>query len=645
MTVATYAALLGDLGMPPEAKLAAAPPLGLDAADYAERHIILPHGTNARSGQYSYRAAPYSEEWLRVMSDPAVRQVTLITSTQVGKSTALLLTLCWAVACDPCPMLWVGPRGVDVSYMVRRRLEPILRGSPDLARHLTGLRTDERKDEMAFANGAIIYTGTGRSAASLRSKPIKLAIGDEVSDWPATPKKHEGAHGVRLMSERTRTWGSEGRVVIATTPTVEDEAGWQSFLKSDRRRYWIPCPHCAGWQQLDEQQLRWNGDDPEHISDAHYLCRHCDQRILDTEKLPAMQKGKWVPEGVAIDERTGEVAPHELSAHRGYQLGALYSPWLTWGQYVHEMLLARHDPGKLQQFVNLWRGLPYKPVTRSVTAAVAASRVVPALPRGTVHERAEVLTAGVDVQKDYAVWTVRAWGRDEQSWGVDHGIVTTWSQLIALLLDHRWPQAGGTGKLVVTQALVDMADGNRTDEVYALAREHPHIIMPARGSGTLARPIKTLRLEDSKVQGGAGTMYTQWSHSWFYEKLTAGMRAEAGRRGAWWVCADPDPDYLQQIQAMQRQTTTLPDGSEREEWVATGADHYWDAECMAWAAAELCGATRLVGEGIAPQDVKAPDPVAVDNAADRMRREKQEQARWDRGRRSGGGWAIRPGRR
>lgn len=639
-------AILAAIGEPDaefttELRYALAPPPDIDAADYAERHIVLPHGTTARSGQYSYTAAPYSEEWLRVMSDRAVPKVTLITSTQVGKTTALLLTLCWGVACDPCPMLWVGPRGSDVAYMIKHRLMPSMRGSPDLARHLTGMRSDEKKDEITFANGAIIYTGTGRSAASLRSKPIKLAIGDEVSDWPATPKKHEGAHGVRLMSERTRTWGSEGRIVIATTPTVEDEAGWREYQKSDRRRYWLPCPHCAGWQQLEEQQLRWTGDDPEHIEDAHYLCRHCDERILDSEKLPAMQQGKWVPEAVAIDERTGEVAPHDLSPHRGYQLGALYSPWLTWGQYVHEMLMARRDPAKLQQFVNLWRGLPYRPITQSITPAVASSRVIPSLPRGSVHERVEVLTAGVDVQSDHMVWVVRGWGRDEESWLVDHGHAPTWSDLMRLLTEVRWPQEGNARGMLVTMACVDMADGKRANEVYALAREYPHLVVPARGHELKAIPVQRRRLTAaSKVVGGEGLEYALWSNPWFFAKLSAAMHAQPGQRGAWWTCADVERDYIEQLQGTQLQVTQRPDGTRDEQWVDVGPNHYWDAECMAMVAAELCGATRLVGEGIAPQDVRAPEPQDIRPMADRIREEKR---RWTTGR--SGGWAIRPGRR
>ena len=94
-----------DVEMPPPIRMALeAPPL-LNAVEYAERHIVLPHGSNARSGPYSVAAAPYSREWLLAMSDRSVRQVTLITSTQVGKSTALLLRLCWGIACDPSPML------------------------------------------------------------------------------------------------------------------------------------------------------------------------------------------------------------------------------------------------------------------------------------------------------------------------------------------------------------------------------------------------------------------------------------------------------------------------------------------------------------------------------------------------------------
>jgi phage terminase large subunit GpA-like protein len=643
-----------DVEMPAAIRMALeAPPL-LDAVEYAERHIVLPHGTNARSGPFSVAAAPYTREWLQAMSDRSVRQVTLITSTQVGKSTALLLRLCWGVACDPSPMLWVGPRGQDVAYMIRRRLEPILRGSPDLARHMSGVRSDERKDEISLLNGSIIYTGTGRSAASLRSKPIKVAIGDEVSDWPALPKKHEGAHGVRLMRERLRTWGNEAQLIIATTPTIEHEVAWQEFLSSDRRRFWVPCPRCGAWQQLAESQLRWPKDathETLELSTVLYVCAACGDPILDREKLPMMQRGKWVPEAVHIDTATGLVDEHAPNPHRGYQIGALYSPWITWGEYVRELLHAHADVTLMQAFTNLWRGLPHKPVIETLTPAQASTRVLKTLPRGHAHRAAQVLTCGVDVQKDYMVWVVRAWGYDWQSWLVDQGTSQTWGDLMRDVVLRAWPQHVTGKQMHVTRAGVDMADGHRTDEVYSLAREYAHVVTPMRGDHKRLVPVQMRSLSTSKVEGGVGMQFALWSNPLFFRRLRKGMSTDPGHRGAWWICSDPEGRYLRELGNVQCEITTDRKGQPIERWVTTGPDHYWDAEAMAWVAAELAGVAHLVDIGMAgapdakqsvhPDEQAEPDAPAVQ--ADQMRKAKPEP--WSRRGRGGGGWNIRPGRR
>lgn len=651
-------AILDAIGEPDEplsarVRYALEPPPQMDAADYAEAHVVLPHGTNARSGPYTFRAAPYSEEWLRVMSDTRVRQVTLITSTQVGKSTALLLRVCWGVGCDPSPMLWVGPRGIDVKYMVSRRLKPILSGSPELARHLTGTRSDDRLDEIAFGNGAILYTGTGRSAASLRSKPIKVAIGDEVSDWPQIPKKQEGAHGVQLMRERLRTWGTEAQLVIATTPTVETEAAWQEFLESDRRRFWLPCPRCGAWQTLEEDQLRWP-QDATHATlqddQVLYLCSTCGDPILDSEKLGAMQRGRWVPDGVPIDVTTGEVDAYEPSPHRGYQLSALYSPWLTWGAYARELLKANQDPERLQGFVNLWRGLPYRPVVQRMPGAQLAGRVLRSLPRGRVHRAAQVVTVGCDVQKDYLVWVVRAWGYDWQSWGVDHGICRTWSEFIRDVVERAWPRQDGNGSLAATKAGVDMADGNRSDEVYALAREYPGLVTPMRGDHRKVVPVQLRTLATSRVTGADGMQYALWSNPWWFRRIRQGMATEPGRRGAWWIGNDPDDRYLRELGNVQLELRQGKHRAVEEHWVSVGADHFFDAECMAMVAAELCGVAELVDNGMAaepePGAAVHPDdePPPGLTQADQVR--KRKAPAWTSGRRDrGGGWAIRRGRR
>lgn len=606
------ATILDDLRRFPEARLALEPPFAGNQAEYADQHIRLPGGANAKSGRFDWRYAPHSREWSISMSTPGVRQVTLCCGTQVAKTTAILLRLAYGVAAVPVPTLLIEPRGDDVTEVVRRRFVPIALASPDISRRLPKQRKDMSKREIQFGNGASLFTGTGGSMASITGKPCAVVIGDEFDLW-RSPHDH-----LLQMEQRTQTWRDTALIVLASNAyRPASETGiYQQFLEGDRRRYWVPCPHCGEWQRLVEEQLHYDVEG-KHVRNVRYLCSLCGEQITDDQKQAVLLAGEWRPERP------------EVTHHRSYQLSTLYSidvPFARYAQALHDATQDMERHGRM--FCALWRGEPYDPPPPDrLREGDPETRKQPRR-RGTVPSAAHMLVAGVDVQNDHMVWVVRAVGADLETWGVDYGKVFAWDDLTEVMFRRRWTAHGQPPP--VARVCIDVADGNRADEVYAWAMEHYGTVWPAKGSSVLPVPTRTHRVESSRHGAiGVGRVYVEWSHEWFFGAMHAGMHKLPGQRGAWWVPEDAEPEYLRQIANKYR---TQEKG--KPVWRKRGADHYADAEAMALVAAELAGARLIVRGGVATVDAPPPTPPSTDTVEAPRPRKPKPASDWLRGGRS-----------
>ena len=100
------------------------------------------------------------------------------------------------------------------------------------------------------------------------------------------------------------------KIITLCNPTMEEGYINIEYERSDRRKFWVPCPHCHGYQVLDFWQVKHQGEkrgewpkdrqDTEYIKAnrvARYECLHCGEEIDDKDKPGLLSRGKWVPEG------------------------------------------------------------------------------------------------------------------------------------------------------------------------------------------------------------------------------------------------------------------------------------------------------------------------------------------------------------
>lgn len=144
-----------------------------------------------------------------------------------------------------------------------------------------------------------------------------------------------------------------------------------------------------------------------------------------------------------------------------YSINSIYSPWITFGQVAAEFQRSKDDPADLMNFINSWLGEPWENLSANMDiGSVLEQRTE--IPAHVVPAWAQLLTAGVDVQKDYFYWTIRAWGAKLTSQNIAYGMARTWEELKPLWINSgRMKRESCGGR--VNAYCVD--SGYRTDEV------------------------------------------------------------------------------------------------------------------------------------------------------------------------------------
>lgn len=602
----------------PEERDAFRPPDQLTVSQWADAHRVLPSRNQAEPGPWETSRTPYLREIMDAMHDPEVREVTFAKSTQVGGTEALLNCLGWAMDQDPDPAVYLMPTDKARDEFMRDRVKPMVDGSPRLQRLKSARKTDWKKDRIDLP-AMTLWLLTAGSATELASKPVRWVFQDEIDKYPISTGRE--ADPCSLVEERSRTYADSARIVRASTPTTKSGRIWPAWEKSDQRLYHVPCPHCGTYQPLKWEQVKFPKDvrDPQRIIDedlAWYECEHCSKHISDAQKIAALQRGTWVPKGAKISKR-GKVTGAPRSRHRGYHIWAGYSPWVDWSQLVATFLELKVKD--LQNWVNSWLGEPWVEKDRETTAELIEARKLDYEP-GVVPRDAVLLTAGIDVQDGRRFFcAVRAWAPGLRSWLVEAMEISGYDALTQLVAENVWPQEGGDDSMEIRLAFIDSGSGSHAPDVYRWARKHPAKVRPSKGYQTQQEPLRRSRI-DGKGKGRrtiGGLELVTIDTNYFKDQLAGFLQTEPDDYGAWWIHQRPPPEYVHQMSAEHKVRKRRAGKLTKAVWETKPgrqANHYWDAEVYALAAATM----------LRVHVMKRPDGKAA--ARKKRRRRKPESA-------------------
>jgi len=454
------------------------------------------------------------------------------------------------------------------------------------------------------------------SGRGFRRVSRRVVIFDEVDGYPPSA----GAEGDQIkLGEKRAEYYWNRKIIAGSTPLIAGSSRIEEMFEAgDRRRFYVPCPHCGHMDYLAFHPkserghvMRWPNDQPEG---AFFDCSGGGCVIEETSKRAMLERGEWRADG-------------EFAGHASFHIWAAYSlsPNATWAQIATEFLDAKRlGPEKLKTFVNTVLGETWhergdapdweRLYQRREPYAIGLS------PQGPI-----ILTAGVDVQKDRLVYEVVGWGASKESWSVDAGelhgdtaLESTWAQLDALLSRA---YADGQDDRPATISMLAVDSGYNTQVVYGWARQHPMSRVIACKGMSGARMLVgapspvDVTVRGKKMQRG----YKVWPVGVDIAKseLYGWLRLRAGE-------GDPPPGYchfpeygesfFQQLTA-EHLVTAINRRTHRAkmEWqvLPNRENHFLDARILARVAAAVLGIDRMARPA---QDAPPPSPVAPPRA-------------------------------
>jgi phage terminase large subunit GpA-like protein len=584
-------------------------PPAMTVSEWADGFRVLPTA-NAEPGPWRTDRVPYLREIMDLLSvSSPVEQVVLMKGAQTGGTEAAMNAIGYWIDHAPGMIMAVLPSIDMVRKSSRTRFEPMLQETPALKAKIVPPRSREPGNTISlkeFPNGSLMMTGAN-SAASLRSHFVRYLVLDEVDAFPLDAD--DEGDPVALAMQRTVTFAGRRKIIMISTPTLAGVSRIErAWLESDRRRYFVPCPHCGTFQTLEWAGVRWSDGEPER---AFYACHDCGGVIEEHLKPALLAAGEW---------RAEMPGPGKAA---GFHLSALYSPFESWAAIAKDFLAAKDDPTRLKTWTNLKLGEPFEdlatqtlPVDELIGRAAEFEQPwIELLPDGIA-----AITAGVDVQDNRLEVEFVGWGRNEESWSIDYQIIhgdpagpEPWEALDRLLL-RRFRHRRDVPDLGVLAAAVDTG-GHRTSQVmaYSAARLQRRV-WAVKGKGGPHIPAWPKR--PPKPQRATMTPLHIVGVDGLKSTLFARLRLADGQPGACHFPSDRDRGWFMGLLA-ERPVRKFTRGVARIEWIVDRSVRNEPLDCRIYAMAALAGlaaagfslgdaAAKIAAASIRNGDASAP---------------------------------------
>lgn len=494
LDAADHAGTTTPPGDPLAAWLAGVAPVDtMTATEWAERYRILPPDS-AEPGPWRVSRVPFVREILDAMVTPGVTMC-VMKAAQLTITEAANNAIGYSADVDPAPILYLLPNVGMAREHSRKRIDPMFRDCERLdgllSRRNGGVNTRLVK---GWRGGGLMLAGSN-SAAALSSNVIRRLYVDEF-DRCARTLRGEGSV-VDVALKRMITFPDGVACVFSTPTTLGDSPIAEWYGRSDRRAYFVRCPHCEAEQVLEWSRVRWPALQP-HL--AQYHCERCDEAIDEGHKPGMMLDGRWIPRSPGVKLR-------------GYWISAMYSPFLRWRDLAIEWEEVRHDPERRRVFVNTMLAEPFDPLSIGGLRAETLRDLREPYTSTTVPAGAVLVTMATDVQADHLVTEWIAWGAHLERWHLD--VVRTPGTLDQPatqrahdeLLARRFRGADGR-ELRRRVALIDSSFDTVSVYRYVRGREATRRIYAVKGRsegpGAMPRPLwPGRRSSTDKSRGGA----------------------------------------------------------------------------------------------------------------------------------------------
>jgi phage terminase large subunit GpA-like protein len=582
-----------------------APPPRVSVAEWAAQFRRIAKGPER--GQWRNERTPYLVEPMECASSFSIyEQIVLMFATQLGKSEILYNSMLQRIDTEPQDMMMVQPTLQDAQDHSSKRFLPTVIATTALSGKVAVRKS--RDESTSWRSRSIqgdfaVYFAGANSASSLASKPLGFAVADEIDKWPADVDNEGPPLG--LLEERMSNF-SRRKLIVASTPTIKGASEIESrYLASDRRKYFVPCPHCGEmqiliWGQDKAYGIKWlkTAGGTARPETAVYICMHCGEAIEEFHKTEMLAAGAWRAEVPGAGR--GKVA--------GFWLNKLYSPlgWRSWEELVEEWVAANEkyragDRAPLKKFKNSSLAETWEEQGIGADHHALAARAEP-YELGLVPRHGLMLTMGVDTQPDRLEARVWAFGRGEESWLVARHIIygdpnldegtpgSPWTNLTEIRRTAILHESGS--QMLIEASCVDTG-GHNAHAVYAYCRNHAHAhVLAIKGASVMGKPV--LGKPSSVDVNWRGRTLPRGVKLWPIGTDTAKhllygrMRLTATGPGYVHVPASiKDTDEFEQMTAAKLLPATVQ-GKKVMRWITPSGKREEGGDCMVYAYAAAC---------------------------------------------------------
>ena len=565
-------------------------------SEWADRFRRLTSESAAEPGSWNTDRTPYLREVMDSLSpNSPINEVVVSKGVQLGfTESGLNMAGCY-IDLDPCPIMYVMPT-IDMSKAISEsRVDPMIENSPSL---FDKVRPNRERDSgntkfvKRFPGGILILSGAN-SAASLRSRPVRVLVLDEVDAYPLDVD-NEGSP-IALAEKRTSTFGAKRKIYKLSTPTIEGQSVIQTALdETEQRRFFLPCPHCGHMQHLDFANLKWTKGEPDT---AMYFCNDCGSGIEERFKTTMMAQGEW----------RATVPGKQLFNKRGYHINSLYSPlgWLSWSEIAKQFEDAEKDESLMKVFVNTILGETWKERGESPPWENLYNRRESYKPNKPPKD-VTFITAGVDIQRDRIELEIVGWCKGKRSYSIDYRVLLgdtsskeVWDELAAVV-GETWEREDG---VLMPLKLMAVDTGYNTTSVYQFcSRFDVTRVIPVKGQAKQPLVVSAPRAVNTTAAGKRVGRVKLWNvgvnivkseiYGWLRLEKSEDGTAPAG------FCHFPEYDshYFKMLTAEHIQTRIVR-GYQVSEWVKKyERNEALDCRVYARAAASVVGIDRFRDE-------------------------------------------------
>lgn len=575
-------------------KTAFAPREKTDVVEWCEEHVAdIPYSmTRGR-----FTRTPMLAEVMRAICDVENRKIVLSACVQSGKTLAPELALCWIVANDPGPALWLDIKDESAKDQSETRVQPLFRNCAPVRGLFPENKDKLRTRSIIFKNGMPLWFAGARNKNNLQRRSIRYVFGDETWLWP---KGH-----MAEAEARTTAFGELGKCVFMSQGSFLDDDTDRAFKATDAREWMFRCPKCGEIQPFAWERLEWTKKETlaETLETVRLRCRKCDAEFTADERERLNADARFVPTN--DDAPPGTVGFHwnalatmdwknllveylnakkisrkaDVSALREFVQKRLAEPWGKNDRADDEEFA--QTLGRLAQkgyrFGDPWDDEAMFDKERSTWISRKTAREL-----GTENAATPLRFLTVDVQEAHFYYVVRAWNRNGDSRLVARGMTMD----VAEIENVR-------KKMRVEAALTFFDAHYKTQIVKTLCVKNGYVALMGdkrdafphkKNAKTLMRPFSKKILISGNVPGKTGTLY------YFSNRAIKDTLAEirAGKtQMKWEIPADVDITYFKQINAEffddEKNLWVCPEGRD---------NHFFDCETMQIAAALML---RIIG--------------------------------------------------